>query len=174
MQCQLLRVCKLITPITENIQSVALLSVRFILAYTFFAPAMMKWGDIASTAGWFESMGIPLPTLNAYMAAGTEMAGVVLLSLGLFSRLISIPLLVTMFVAFITVHGGNGFNVISETLQWSDAYVNGEQVMGTIVFLQNGYENILYFSAMLFIIITHGAGKFSLDTLLLKKINESE
>ena len=174
MQCQLTKVCKLITPITEQLQAVSLLIIRLILAYTFFAPAMMKWNDIASTATWFESMGIPLPTLNAYMAASTEMAGVVLLSLGLFSRIISIPLLVTMLVAFITVHGGNGYNVISETLQWSDAYVNGEQVMGTIVFLQNGYENILYFSAMLFIIITHGAGKFSLDTLLLKKMNESK
>jgi len=171
MQCQLLKVCKWVTPVTENLQSVALLLVRFILAYTFFAPAMMKWADIGATASWFEYMGIPLPTLNAYMAAGTEMAGVVLLTLGLFSRLISIPLLITMFVAIATVHGTNGYNVISETLQWTDAYINGEEVAGTVVFLQNGYENVLNYIAMLLVIVSFGPGKLSLDQLIKKKMD---
>ena len=171
MQCQLLKVCRYVTPLSENLQSVALPLLRFILAYTFFGPAVMKWSDMASTAMWFESMGIPLPTLNAYMAASTEMAGVVLLTLGLFSRLISIPLLVTMFVAIATVHGINGFNVISETLQWSNAYVNGELVEGTVVFLQNGYENVLYYIAMLLVIISFGPGKLSLDQLIKKKMD---
>ena len=171
MQCQLLKVCKWITPFTENLQSVALLGVRFILAYTFFAPAMMKWSDMAATASWFEYMGIPFPTLNAYMAASTEMAGVVLLTLGLFSRLISIPLLVTMIVAIITVHGTNGYNVISESLQWTDAYINGEQVSGTVVFLQNGYENVLNYMAMLLVIIGFGPGKISVDYFIKKKMD---
>jgi len=171
MQCQLLKVCKWVTPVTENLQSVALLLIRFILAYTFFAPAMMKWADIGATASWFEYMGIPLPTLNAYMAASTEMAGVVLLTLGLFSRLISIPLLVTMFVAIATVHGTNGYNVIHETLQWTDAYINGEEVLGTVVFLQNGYENVLNYIAMLLVIVSFGPGKLSLDQLIKKKMD---
>ena len=171
MQCQLLKVCKWITPVTENLQSVALLGVRFILAYTFFSPAMMKWSDMAATASWFEYMGIPLPTLNAYMAASTEMAGVVLLTLGLFSRLISIPLLVTMIVAIITVHGTNGYNVISESLQWTDAYINGEQVSGTVVFLQNGYENVLNYMAMLLVIVGFGPGKISVDYFIKKKMD---
>jgi len=171
MQCQLLKICRWVTPVTENLQSVALLLIRLILAYTFFAPAMMKWADIGATASWFEYMGIPLPTLNAYMAAGTEMAGVVLLTLGLFSRLISIPLLVTMFVAIVTVHGTNGYNVISETLQWSDAYINGEQVLGTVVFLQNGYENVLNYIAMLLVVVSFGPGKISLDHIIKKKMD---
>ena len=170
MQCQLLKVCKWVTPVTENLQSLALLLVRFILAYTFFAPAMMKWADIGATASWFEYMGIPFPLLNAYMAAGTEMAGVVLLTLGLFSRLISIPLLVTMLVAVVTVHGSNGYNVISESLQWTDAYINGEQVSGTVVVLQNGYENILNYVVMLLVIVSFGPGKLSLDQLIKKKM----
>ena len=171
MQCQLLKVCKLLTPVTENLQSVALLLIRFILVYTFFSPAMMKWADIGATASWFEYMGIPFPTLNAYMAAGTEMAGVVLLTLGLFSRLISIPLLITMFVAIVTVHGTNGYNVISETQQWTDAYINGKEVAGTVVFLQNGYENVLNYIAMLLVIVSFGPGKISLDQLIKKKMD---
>ena len=171
MQCQLLKVCAYVTPVTQNLQSASLLLLRLILAYTFLSPALMKWADISATAQWFESMGIPMPTLNAYMAASTEMAGVVLLSLGLFSRLISIPLLITMFVAIITVHGANGYNVISETLQWSDAYVNGQMVEGSIVFLQNGYENVLNYIAMLFVILSFGPGKFSLDQLIKNKMD---
>ncbi len=172
MQCQLTKMCAIIMPLTEKLKSVSLLGLRLILAYTFLTPAIMKLSDIDSTALWFGSMGIPFPTLNAYMAAGTEMAGVVLLTLGLFSRLISIPLLVTMLVAFITVHGGNGFNVISETVQFTGAYVNGEMVEGTVVLLQNGYENILYYSLMLFIILTHGPGVLSIDHFISKKMNE--
>ena len=171
MQCQLLKVCKWVTPVTENLQSVALLLVRFILAYTFFAPAMMKWADIGATASWFEYIGIPLPTLNAYMAASTEMAGVVLLTLGLFSRLITVPLLITMFVAIATVHGTNGYHVISETLQWTDAYINGEEVVGTVVFLQNGYENVLNYIVMLLVIVSFGPGKISLDQIIKKKMD---
>jgi len=52
---------------------------RLILAYGFYGPAMMKWGNINGIADWFGSMGIPFPTLNAYMAASTEMAAVILL-----------------------------------------------------------------------------------------------
>jgi len=171
MRCQLLKLCKWITPVSENLQSIALLLIRLILAYTFFSPAMMKWADIGATASWFEQMGIPQPTLNAYMAAGTEMTGVVLLTLGLFSRLISIPLLVTMFVAIVTVHGSNGYSVISDTLQWSDAYVNGAMVEGTVVFLQNGYENVLNYIAMLLVILGFGPGKISLDQFIREKID---
>ena len=49
-------------------------------------------------------MSIPFPLVNAYMAATTEILGVVLLILGLFTRLISIPLIVVMIVAIATVH----------------------------------------------------------------------
>ena len=171
MQCQLLKVCRWLTPMTENLQSAALLLVRLILAYTFFSPAMMKWSDMTATAGWFESMGIPLPALNAYMAASTEMVGVVLLTLGLFSRLITVPLLITMVVAIITVHGSNGYSVISETLQWTDPYINGDQVSGTVVFLQNGYENVLNYIAMLLVILSFGSGKISIDAIIKKKMD---
>ena len=82
---------------------------RLILAYGFYTPAMMKWGNISGIAEWFGSMGIPFPTLNAYLAASTEMAAVILLPLGLATRFISIPLIITMVVAIVTVHLSNGF-----------------------------------------------------------------
>ena len=146
MQCQLLRLTNLLTPLLEKGRDLSLLLIRLVLAYGFYEPAMNKWSDINAVAGWFETLGIPLPTLNAYMAASTELAGVVLLTLGLFIRLISIPLTVVMVVAITTVHLGNGFSA-------------GD----------NGFEIPLYYMLMLIVLITHGGGRFGVDTLLEKK-----
>ena len=157
--------------LTEYTQSIGLLGLRFILAYTFFGPAMMKWSDMSSVVAWFGSMGIPFPTINAYMAASTEIAGVVLLTLGLFTRLISIPLIVTMLVAIVTVHGVNGFAFVQEGTEVLNAYVNGELVEGTMIKLNNGYELVLYYILMLVVLVGHGGGKFSLDRLIFGEKN---
>ncbi len=159
------------TRLSEYTKSIGLLGLRLILAYTFFAPAMMKWNDIESVAQWFGYMGIPFPTLNAYMAASTEITGVVLLTLGLLTRFISIPLIVIMFVAMATVHGQNGFAFVNDTVSFTDAYVNGTKVSGTLIQLQNGYELVLYYILMLVVLVGHGAGKFSLDRLLFGEKN---
>jgi len=129
--------------ILSNGQSLSLLLARFAVAYGFYEPAMQKWSDISSVATWFGSMGIPFPTLNAYMAASTELLGVILLTLGLFTRLISIPLMVVMVVAITTVHLAHGFSAGN-----------------------NGFEIPLYYMLFLAIFASHGAGKFSLDYLL--------
>jgi putative oxidoreductase len=138
---------KTIYPITKNIlnngRSISLLLARLTIAYGFYEPAMQKWSDITSVATWFGSLGIPFPTLNAYMAASTEILGVVLLTLGLFTRLISLPLMVVMVVAIMTVHLTHGFSA-------------GD----------NGFEIPLYYLLFLAIFASFGAGKFSLDHLL--------
>ena len=69
--------------ILQNFQSLSLLFARLAVAYGFYEPALNKWKDINSVANWFGTMGIPFPTLNAYMAATTEALGVVLLTIGL-------------------------------------------------------------------------------------------
>ena len=136
------------TRFSEYGQSISLLFARLIVAYGFYEPAMMKWGDINSVAEWFGSMGMPFPTLNAYMAASTEAAGVVLLTLGLFTRLISIPLIIVMIVAILTVHLAHGFSA------------------GV-----NGFEIPLYYMIFLMIFVSHGAGKFSLDRVVFGERN---
>ena len=138
---------KSIYPITRNIlnhgQSVSLLFARLTIAYGFYEPAMQKWSDIKSVAGWFSTLGIPFPSLNAYLVASSELLGVVLLTLGLFTRLISIPLMVVMVVAITTVHLSNGFAA-------------GD----------NGFEIPLYYLLFLSLFASLGAGKLSLDHLL--------
>jgi len=63
------------------------------------------WGKLLHlerAAGYFASMGIPAPLLNAIMAGGTECLGGGLLVLGLYARLASVPLIATMLVAYAT------------------------------------------------------------------------
>lgn len=134
------------TYFSEYLQSFALFFARVTVAYGFYNPAMMKWSDINSVASWFESLGIPMPLLNAYMAATTEIVGVVLLTLGLFTRLISVPLIVVMVVAIFTVHISNGFEAGN-----------------------NGFEIPFYYMLFLLLFLSHGAGKFSIDYFLEKK-----
>jgi putative oxidoreductase len=119
---------------------------RLTLAYGFYGPAMKKWANIEQVAQWFgESLNMPFPLLNAYMAASTEMLGVVLLTLGLATRLISIPLMVVMIVAITTVHLQHGFSC-------------GD----------NGFEVPFYYLLMLFALLVGGAGRFSIDHLIAK------
>ena len=132
--------------ILQNFQSLSLLLARLAVAYGFYEPAVNKWKDIDGIASWFGTMGIPFPTLNAYMAASTEALGVVLLTIGLFTRLISVPLMVVMVVAIMTVHLAHGFSA-------------GD----------NGFEIPLYYMLFLFIFASHGAGKFSVDYFLFEK-----
>ena len=137
------------TRMTEHTQSLVLLIARGLIAYGFYEPAMKKWQNIDAVAGWFGSMGIPYPTINAYMAASTEIIGVALLVLGLFTRLISLPLIVIMVIAIFTVHIDNGFSA------------------GV-----NGFEIPLYYIIFLLIFVSHGAGKFSLDHIFFNKDNK--
>jgi len=145
---KLLKIYLEFTRLSEYLHSFALLLARLVVAYGFYEPAMMKWGDIKSVAEWFGSMGIPFPTLNAYMAASTESLGVVLLTLGLLTRAISIPLIVVMIVAIVTVHLPHGFSA-------------GD----------NGFEIPLYYMLFLLLFLSHGAGKFSLDRLIFGERN---
>lgn len=120
-----------------------LLFLRLILAYGFFGPAKMKWSNIDGVINWFSQMGMPMPALNAYLAASTEALGVILLFLGLGTRIITLPLMVVMFVAIKTVH-------------WQHGFAAGN----------NGFEIPLYYMLMLFILFIIGPGKISFDYLI--------
>ncbi|REL27017.1 DoxX family protein [Thalassotalea euphylliae] len=68
---------------------------------------------------WFGNtewgLGLPFPALLANLAAWTEFLGGWLLIIGLFTRLISIPLMFTMVVAATSVHADNGWFAITPT-----------------------------------------------------------
>ncbi len=127
----------------KKLSGLPLLFMRLVLAYGFWETGMMKWKNIEGVAEWFDSLGIPFPTLNAYLAATTETAGVFFLILGLTIRIISVPLMFVMLVAIFTVHLHNGFEAGN-----------------------NGFEIPLYYLIMLFTLFIYGGGKISLDNVL--------
>jgi len=129
--------------ILEKLKDLPPLIFRLVIAYGFYGPAMKKVGNFEGTAKFFAKLDIPLPTFNAYLAGITEFLGVWLLLLGLGTRLIAIPLMVTMAVAIYTVHYKFGFKAVD-----------------------NGYQIQLYFIFMLFLLLIFGSGRISLDHLI--------
>lgn len=99
-----------------------LLGIRLMLGVVFtYHGAQKLFGlfgghGIEGFAGFLASLGMPLPTLNAYMAAGTEFLGGLLLIIGVGSRLASIPLTFTMLVAAFMV--GDGFDALNGGMEY--------------------------------------------------------
>jgi putative oxidoreductase len=85
-------------------QPALLLLLRLFFGYGFFKAGLGKLENIETTAEYFAGLGIPLPTLNAYMAGATECFGGLLLLLGVASRVVTIPLIFTMLIAYSTQH----------------------------------------------------------------------
>lgn len=85
-------------------QPALLFLLRLYFGYGFFKAGLGKLQNIDSTAEYFAGLDIPLATLNAYLAGTTECCGGLLLLLGAASRLVTIPLIFTMLVAYATQH----------------------------------------------------------------------
>lgn len=70
-----------------------------------------------SIVDWFANpqwgLGLPMPDLLAFMAGWAEFGGGWLLLFGMFTRLVTIPLLITMLVAAFSVHWVNGWHAIA-------------------------------------------------------------
>jgi putative oxidoreductase len=131
---------------TEKLHDVQLLLFRIILVIGFYGPAMMKVKNLEGVAEWFGSMSYPFPMVSAVLAMTTEVLGIILLTLGLGSRVIALPMMFVMVVAIFTTHISNGFAA-------------GD----------NGFEIPLYYILMLLALVVFGSGKYSLDHLLSRR-----
>lgn len=121
----------------------------------------------------------------ATLATWSEILGAIFLALGLFTRFISIPLIITMFVAIFTVHLPNGWQAIADpnglfantqvtdsaeklekARQILETYGNYEWLTssGSFVILNNGIEFAATYLVMLLALMVIGGGRyFSLD-----------
>ena len=84
------------------LQKILLLGIRLVWGFLFAQAGWGKWQDIGKVTGFFTDLDIPLPMLNAYVVATTELVGGIFLLLGLFGRLTPIPLIIAMVVAYVT------------------------------------------------------------------------
>lgn len=75
-------------------------------------------GKINGTAGWFGSMGMRPPLVQAWLASVTEIGAGVLLVLGLLTPLGGAGVVGVMFVAWAINHRGNGFFIFRPGEGW--------------------------------------------------------
>jgi len=165
---------------TRTLDFLAPLLIRIYLVPVFWMAGTKKLADMDSTIAWFGNpewgLGLPFPELMAWAAALTETGGAILLALGLATRWISLPLMVTMVVATVTVHWPNGWAAIAETpeavlrLERANAilqqYGNYEWLTekGQLVILNNGIEFAATYFIMLLTLFFIGGGRYlSLD-----------
>lgn len=162
-----------------------LLAIRLYLLPIFYEGAHAKITGFAGLVEWFGApasqggLHMPAPLLMASLATATETAGCVLLFLGLFTRLISIPLMVTMTVAGLSVHWSHGWAAIAGKTAESTLRLQGFMEwlahdfpgrfnyitqLGDPVILNNGIEFTATYVIMLAVLFFQGGGRFvSLD-----------
>src|ERR1017187_4327826 len=88
--------------LVSRLQSPFLLIIRLYWGWQFFLTGKGKLLNLDRTAAYFATLNIPAPKLNAIMAGSTECFGGLLLLLGLGSRIVTVPLIFTMIVAYLT------------------------------------------------------------------------
>lgn len=169
--------------------NIASLALRLYLAPIFWMAGMNKLNAFENTVDWFGNpdwgLGLPFPWLMAFLATATELIGAILLALGLFTRLISIPLIITMLIAIVCVHWDNGWQAIADAsapfanaqvLAASEKLVRAREILqthgnyewltasGKFVILNNGIEFATTYLIMLLALVGLGGGKYhSLD-----------
>ena len=165
------------------------LAMRLYLVPVFWMAGTKKLADMDSTIAWFGNpdwgLGLPMPELMAWAAALTEAGGAILLLIGLATRWISIPLMITMVVAAWTVHWQHGWAAIAETPESAERLAAATSLLqqhgnydwlsgaGEFVILNNGIEFAATYFIMLLALFFIGAGKyFSIDYWIAQRFRD--
>jgi putative oxidoreductase len=80
------------------------LLVRLFVGYFFFETGWGKAQNLDAITERFVGWGIPLPNVSVVLSVYTELIGGTLLVVGLGTRLASVPLLINMLAAILTVN----------------------------------------------------------------------
>lgn len=185
--------------LTRKVDFVAPLLLRLYLIPIFWMAGTQKLGHFQDTVEWFGNpdwgLGLPFPLLMASMAVATEVGGAILLTVGLATRWISIPLMFTMAVAAVTVHLENGWLAIStavgpfateRTVGAIDRLDRAKSILrehgnydwltenGSVVILNNGIEFAATYLIMLLALLFLGGGRYvSMDYWLARRLRDT-
>lgn len=116
---------------------------RLSFGYFWLETGIAKVQNLDGFTQRFMGWGVPFPAFSAGLSAWTELVGGALIMLGLFTRLISIPMIINMIVAIVLV--------VSANFQGIDEFVEADETVYILIF---------------FWLLMAGPGKVSLDTLL--------
>ena len=139
-----------------NYNRFAPLVLRLVIGYGFIAHG---WVKLSRGPAGFEKLLVythtPLAQVLAWVVPFVEILGGVAVLIGLFVRVVSVPLIFTMLTAMFTVQIKYGFSSVNTI---------GLTAAGPL-FGPPGFEiNLLYIAGLLSLIIT-GAGEWSVDEL---------
>ena len=129
------------------LQSPFLLGLRLYFFWQLFLIGQGKLANIGKVSEFFASLGIPLPTLNAYFMGSLECFGSLLLMIGLASRPLALLVLLSMIVAYVTAD----FGAVSGMFSDPDKFVKADPFPFLLTAL---------------IVFVFGPGRFSVDALL--------
>ena len=146
---------RLLNRASLSLASPFLLAVRLYWGWQFTQTGWGKLTDIGKVIHFFTDLGIAAPVLNAYFVSALEFGGGLLLLLGLGSRLIALPLVIDMVVAYITADREALFSLISDPDKFTAA------------------APFTFLVASLVVLI-FGAGWFSLDALVASRRKERQ
>jgi putative oxidoreductase len=133
--------------LAKTLQSPVLFIVRLFWGWQFFLTGKGKLLNLSKTTHFFENLGIPFPHAQAALAGFTECFGALLLILGLAARLISIPLMILLTVAYLTADIDRVRVIFSDP----DKFVTADEFL---------------FLFAVVIIFVFGPGALSLDALI--------
>ena len=170
---------------TRSIDFLAPLMLRMYLVPVFWMAGTKKIEGFEGIVQWFGNsewgLGLPFPFLMAVLATATEFLGAIALFFGIAVRWFSIPLMITMIVAAVTVHLDNGWQAITDpsapfsnerVIEASEKLVIVKDVLqehtnydyitssGSVVMLNNGIEFSVTYFIMLLALLFLGAGRY--------------
>ncbi len=93
-----------IGPILNRIEFLPALLARITVGWIFLESGWGKFSNLERIVGYFDSLGIPMASIQAPFIAGVEFFGGTLLLIGLLTRAASVPLIGVMAVALLTAH----------------------------------------------------------------------
>lgn len=185
---------------TRSIDFLGPLALRLYLVPVFWMAGTHKLAGFDGIVEWFGNsewgLGLPFPLLMAVLATGTEIIGAICLAAGFAVRYLAIPLIFTMVVAIVSVHGEFGWQAIADpgapfanerVMESADKLARAKSVLkehgnydwltssGNFVVLNNGIEFAMTYLVMLLMLFFSGAGRVvSLDYWIAKRFRNKE
>jgi len=118
---------------------------RVLIALMFVIAGLSKFGNLAGTAGYIASKGLPLPVALAFLTAALEVIGGLAILVGFQARSAAFALAVFTLVASVLFHN-----------YW--AMPADQQMVQQLMFMKN-----LSVAGGLLLLAALGAGAYSLD-----------
>jgi len=132
------------------LRPVLLLLIRLYWGWGFFQTGKGKLMNLERTTTFFASLHLPAPKLNAIAAGSVECFGGLLLLAGLGGRIVPVPLIFCMFVAYLTAES----EALRALFSDPDKFVAAEPFAFLLAAL---------------IVFVFGPGRLSLDALFFGK-----